>query len=236
MRRARRSHGFTLTELLIVIFVIAAMCAMLLPTLGRAREKARSTQCANNLRQWGLSFSEYADDNNDFLPRRGQGPKPLEQINRPDDWFNALPPYLKLSTYEQLYSNGHRLTARSSTPFVCPSATDPGKKHFLPYAMNMNLCPWGMFSRFPATKFSDVVQPVVVVALADAPGPYSATYPSDNLYDPVPRHNGCLNVLFLTGSVQPFSGPYIGCGTGDPQRLDVHWLTGTESDAWASHY
>ena len=40
----------------------------------------------------------------------------------------------------------------------------------------------------------------------------------------------------LTGSVQSFSGPYIGCGTGDPLRLDVHWLTGTESDAWVSHY
>jgi hypothetical protein len=36
--------------------------------------------------------------------------------------------------------------------------------------------------------------------------------------------------------VQSFSGQYIGCGSGDPQRLDVHWLTGTESDAWASHY
>ena len=236
MKRAHRSAAFSLVELLVVIAVIAALCGVLLPSLSRARDKARSTQCATNLRQWGLAFSQYADDNNDFLPRRGQGPKPLEQINRPDDWFNALPPYLKLSTYGQLYTNGHRLKAGSTTPFVCPSATDPGKKHFLPYAMNMNLCPWGNSGRNDASKFSQIFHPAQVVALADAPGPFSATFPSNNPYSPVPRHSKRVDILFLMGNVHSYVGDYVDCGSGDPRHEDIRWLTGTLSDVDVGKY
>jgi hypothetical protein len=201
-----------------------------------ARTKARSTQCANNLRQWGLAYREYADDNDDCLPRRGQGVKPLQQIDRAEDWFNALPPYLKLPTYQQLFTNNQRLRVTAPSVFVCPAASDPGSNHFLPYAMNMNLCPWGNSGESDATKFADIARPAQVVALTDGPGPYSATYPSKNPYTPVPRHGGRLNILFLSGGVQSFAGDYVGCSAGDPKREDVRWLTGTESDAGASKY
>ena len=115
---------------------------------------------------------------------------------------------------------------------------DPGSNHFLPYAMNMNLCPWGNSGQTEATKFGDVVRPAEVVAIADAPGPYSATYPSKNPYSPLPRHdNGDrVNLLFLMGGVRSFSGSYVGCGSGDPHHEDVRWLTGTDSDAGAAKY
>lgn len=234
--RPRPCSAFTLVELLVVIAILAVVASLLFPALSRARDRARSTRCVGNLRQWGLAYRQYADDNKDYLPRRGQGVKPLEQIDRPEDWFNALPPYFGSLPYQKLFSNDQKFKSRSNSVFVCPVATDPGSNHFLPYGMNMNLCPWGNSGNSAGTKFGDVARPAQVVALTDAPGPYSATYPSDRPYSPVARHSRRLNLLFLTGQVQSFSGTYVGCGVGEPGREDVRWLTGTDSDASAGKY
>jgi prepilin-type N-terminal cleavage/methylation domain-containing protein/prepilin-type processing-associated H-X9-DG protein len=236
MKQERSSLGFTLIELLVVIAIIAILASLLLPALTGAKVKARSAQCVGNLRQWGLAYHQYADENQDHLPRRGQGVKPLEQIDRPEDWFNALPPYLNLPSYQQFFTNNQKFKAGANSPFVCPVATDPGSNHFLPYGMNMNLCPWGNSGNSEQTKLGDVIRPAQVVALADAPGPYSSTYPSKNYYSPLPRHNKRVNLLFLGGQVAAFTGEYVGSGIGDPHHEDVRWLTGTDSDAGATKY
>ncbi len=59
---------FTLIELLIVIAMIAILAAMLLPALGKAREKARSIQCMGQVRQWTSGFILYANESNDYFP------------------------------------------------------------------------------------------------------------------------------------------------------------------------
>lgn len=64
----QRHHGFTLVELLVVIAIISILSAMLLPALTKARESGRRSSCMNNLRQFGLALSSYADDNDDWLP------------------------------------------------------------------------------------------------------------------------------------------------------------------------
>jgi prepilin-type N-terminal cleavage/methylation domain-containing protein len=64
--------GFTLIELLVVIAIIAILAALLLPALAAAKRKAKTTQCLNNLKQYGLANIMYISDNDGaFLSTSG---------------------------------------------------------------------------------------------------------------------------------------------------------------------
>jgi prepilin-type N-terminal cleavage/methylation domain-containing protein/prepilin-type processing-associated H-X9-DG protein len=63
----KERRGFTLIELLVVISIIALLMAILMPSLRRARDQARSVGCRSNLRNWGVAATGYAHDNRDRL-------------------------------------------------------------------------------------------------------------------------------------------------------------------------
>lgn len=68
MTRTRISRGFTLIELLVVIAIIAILASILFPVFARARENARRTSCASNLKQFGLAMMQYVQDNDETYP------------------------------------------------------------------------------------------------------------------------------------------------------------------------
>ena len=109
MNRKHRVAGFTLIELLVVIAIIGILAALLLPVLGKAKEKARLTTCLSNLRQVNLAIRLYADDFRDALP----------VLPNPNPYPNGVGAY-----YKQLVKCYLGLTGPASLDekvFICPS-------------------------------------------------------------------------------------------------------------------
>ncbi len=71
--RVKARGAFTLIELLVVIAIIAILAAILMPVLQKAKQRALTGQCLNNMKELQIAFRMYVDDNNDWLPYNGVG-------------------------------------------------------------------------------------------------------------------------------------------------------------------
>jgi prepilin-type processing-associated H-X9-DG protein len=88
----KSAAAFTLVELLVVIAIVIALASLLLPALARARSKAQAASCANNVRQLGLAWLMYANEQRDRLPYNLGGDAERKTIApfNPLNWVNGI--------------------------------------------------------------------------------------------------------------------------------------------------
>ncbi len=120
-------RGVTLVELLVVIAIIALLVGLLLPAVQAAREAARRTQCANNLKQLGLAVAGFATNNADMLP--------ASRISEhmPTWLFQILPQLEEQAIFDGwnmaqgcYYDLPDRVREAQPTVFRCPSRAHEG--------------------------------------------------------------------------------------------------------------
>ena len=106
----KKKTVFTLIELLVVIAIIAILASLLLPSLGKAREAARGSECQGHLKQFGLAANQYANDYNEYT---------LTYTSIGDySWYYTMGPYLNLGETKQEIDNKF---CNKNTIYTCPS-------------------------------------------------------------------------------------------------------------------
>jgi prepilin-type N-terminal cleavage/methylation domain-containing protein len=168
-RQAMKKKAFTLIELLVVIAIIAILAALLFPVFANARERARQTTCANNLKQIGTAIDLYAGNWDDTLP------VVIGLVSGVDSlcyWKPLVDPYLKSRAVWACPSN----PAADNPDYLGPDLY-PAKWPFTPFSYTASASLWkayapqdekyddGITAFSPSRSFSEIPDPSGVIML-----------------------------------------------------------------------
>ena len=203
-----RFKSFTLIELLVVIAIIAILASMLLPALNKARDKAKSISCTNNLKGISSLFTFYIDDNDGLYP-----PLNAEGNESNKMWYtNLLVKYQGTCEWE---NEGWGNSGMKNPLWTCPSAT-PGLV-YTGGGYGVNQCNFICYpsSKFAFRRLSKIINPSVKVVIMDTwlpnqnykthytfivPG-WSSNNWANGVQQAAPRHDNASNLNFVDGHV-----------------------------------
>lgn len=202
------NKGFTLIELLVVIAIIGILAGILLPVLSRARESARSTQCASNVKQIGMGLIMYANENSEAFPS------------------STASAMTNLNLLFPNYISDQRVFKCPSDTFVTAATNAAIAKGV---AFTKNQCSYGY--DYTHTQADDADVAILADRPANAAGATTPTPAVDNS----PNHGGTVNtiasgiadapgrgqnVLYLDGHVEFMSTPNGGWFAADGTTRD----------------
>ncbi|MCP4594459.1 MAG: type II secretion system protein [bacterium] len=141
----RARSAFTLVELLVVVSIIGLLVSILIPTLSKAREQARSIKCLANLHGFSVATMTYATDQNDFLPGplhpavvRNTERAGVTQQDRKKSLAWLLRPYFGSgSAVNQASKQADEFSTCPTAPFVAPDEDFGGVKG-VPFSYSVN--------------------------------------------------------------------------------------------------
>jgi prepilin-type N-terminal cleavage/methylation domain-containing protein len=189
----KRPVAFTLIELLVVISIISLLVAILLPALAKARETARRTLCGSNLRQFGIAYNQYAND------ERGRMPSPSTYNDQ-----DGTAIYRTTAAFITAYGSGRtnhglfydlQYISTTSTYYDPTAVGVPSDTNYFPYtrsnAADLAATYWGagstpfgavIFSTYTTFKLANVQRPGTsgITAFQDANGYVSQTREAPN--------------------------------------------------------
>ena len=201
----KRGRRFTLIELLVVIAIIAILASMLLPALGRAKDKANQISCASQMKQIGLGFALYLDDMDGVYPPNSYtGPVVNYGPTARLFWPDLLKPYVadgnpNWGNNHSPVSDLYRCPGNSMTKTVRSAYTDYGYNN---YGLGMDI--WGN-----VIKQTNIKQPTEILVTADSR--WNRNDPSDlrgsqrldfGARLSFHRHDQTYNVQFADGHVE----------------------------------
>lgn len=220
-----KRRGFTLIELLVVIAIIAILAAILFPVFAQAREAARKTSCASNLKQIGLGIMQYVQDYDETYPCNWVSglwqTQPAPGLNA--KWMDLIQPYVKNDGIFNCPSDANKTRAYIYKDRL-PAASDVSWGSYC-----TNVAYWdGNVGTPPSSDFNNqkvtlaaVTQPADTIWAGDGNGSFQTAWPNIGA-QPVINQNK-PRTLGLNGGTDLHEGAWV---ERHQEKCNVVWADG----------